>query len=294
MPDVIPDPLSPSLPAGEPSAPLLPAAPNPEQTTPMIDVHAPHHTVHTWRDFFVHIATIVVGLLIAVALEQAVEYSHARHELKETRAEIANEQKANEALWATNEKNWRSTFAALKNDVTVIKFIQEHPGMPQADLPGVLFWEQAPFLWNHAVWDAAQIKSVVQRMPLEESNNYQEYYALMTVIAAQSLETWNTVNAAHGFDLLDPDPTHLSAAQLDQVMQLTLVALQKHVQMGYSFGRYAHEFPERPHTITWDSIDALRPTAEAIDPKGMERASALTKSRLEAAERGSPEAPGKK
>jgi len=62
MPDVIPDPLSPSLPAGELSAPLLPAAPNPEQTTPMIDVHAPHHTVHTWRDFFVHIATIVVGL----------------------------------------------------------------------------------------------------------------------------------------------------------------------------------------------------------------------------------------
>jgi hypothetical protein len=35
----------------------------------MLDVHAPHETVHTWRDFFIHIATICVGLLIVIALE---------------------------------------------------------------------------------------------------------------------------------------------------------------------------------------------------------------------------------
>jgi hypothetical protein len=32
----------------------------------MLDVHAPHEAVHTWRDFFIHIATIGLGLLIAV------------------------------------------------------------------------------------------------------------------------------------------------------------------------------------------------------------------------------------
>ena len=30
----------------------------------MLDVHAPHEAVHTWRDFFIHIATIVVGLVM--------------------------------------------------------------------------------------------------------------------------------------------------------------------------------------------------------------------------------------
>ena len=290
MPEVKPDPLPPALSAAKPSAPLPPDAATPKQTAPMIDVHAPHHTVHTWRDFFVHIATIVVGLLIAVALEQTVESIHAQHELKETREEIAHEQKTNETSWARNEKNWRYTFAALKNDVIVLKFIQENPGTPQTELPGVLRWQQAPFLWNHAVWDAAQVKGVVQRMPLEESNHHQEYYGLMNVIVAQSLDDWNANNAAHCFDLLDPDPTHLSSAQLDQVMQLTLYALQKHVVMGYSFGRFAHEFPERPHTITWETIETMRSTAEAIDPKGLERASALTKARLDAAERGPAEA----
>jgi hypothetical protein len=49
----------------------------------MLDVHAPHETVHTWKDFFIHIATIVIGLLIAVGLEQTVEFFHHRHQARE-------------------------------------------------------------------------------------------------------------------------------------------------------------------------------------------------------------------
>jgi hypothetical protein len=45
----------------------------------MLDVHVPHQT-HTWKDFFIHIATIVIGLLIAIGLEQTVEAIHHRHQ----------------------------------------------------------------------------------------------------------------------------------------------------------------------------------------------------------------------
>ncbi len=34
----------------------------------MLDVHPPHAPTHTWKDFFIHIATIVIGLIIAVGL----------------------------------------------------------------------------------------------------------------------------------------------------------------------------------------------------------------------------------
>jgi hypothetical protein len=44
-----------------------------ENPAPMLDVHASHGSIHTWKDFLVHIATICVGLLIALALEQTVE-----------------------------------------------------------------------------------------------------------------------------------------------------------------------------------------------------------------------------
>jgi len=34
----------------------------------MLDVHASHESIHTWKGFFIHIAIIVIGLLIAISL----------------------------------------------------------------------------------------------------------------------------------------------------------------------------------------------------------------------------------
>jgi hypothetical protein len=46
----------------------------------MLDVHPAHETLHTWKDFSIHIVAIVIGLLIAVGLEQTVEFFHHRHQ----------------------------------------------------------------------------------------------------------------------------------------------------------------------------------------------------------------------
>jgi hypothetical protein len=50
----------------------LPTNENEKEQTPMLDVHPAHHAASTWRDFFIHIATIVLGLLIAISFEQLV------------------------------------------------------------------------------------------------------------------------------------------------------------------------------------------------------------------------------
>jgi hypothetical protein len=252
----------------------------------MIDVHEPHHTIHSWRDFFVHIATIVVGLIIAVGLEQAVEHIHEHHELSETRAALVHEQLANEKLWAADEDDWRRTFAELKNNLVVLEYIKQHPGTSQNALPGDLSWNQYPFTWKHAVWDAARQKGVVQRMSLNEANGYVDYYAIMSGMSEQQSQAWAAINEAHSFDMLDPDPSHLSAQQVDQVIQLTLSALEKHVIFGDSFGRFAHEYPDRPHTLTWAVIEKLRPTPAELDPKGMAVAHRTTEARLDAANGG--------
>ncbi len=61
----------------------------------MLDVHPPHHAANTWRDFFIHIATICVGLLIAIALEQSVEALHRHHQRNELRQELRTEAEEN-------------------------------------------------------------------------------------------------------------------------------------------------------------------------------------------------------
>jgi hypothetical protein len=60
----------------------------------MLDVHPPHETVHTWKAFFIHIATICVGLLIAVGLEQTVEAFHHRHQREQLLVSLDHDTRA--------------------------------------------------------------------------------------------------------------------------------------------------------------------------------------------------------
>ena len=60
----------------------------PEMSPSMLDVHPPHEILHSWKAFFIHIATIVVGLFIAVALEQTVEAVHRHRELAALREDL--------------------------------------------------------------------------------------------------------------------------------------------------------------------------------------------------------------
>jgi hypothetical protein len=57
------------------ASPDTEAFPTPENSERMLNVHASRESIHTWKDFFIHIATICVGLLIALGLEQTVERS---------------------------------------------------------------------------------------------------------------------------------------------------------------------------------------------------------------------------
>lgn len=56
-----------------------------------MEVHAPHHPLTTWREFWVHLGTITVGLLIALGMEQAVEYGHRTHEKHALQRELHDE-----------------------------------------------------------------------------------------------------------------------------------------------------------------------------------------------------------
>src|SRR5664279_4646033 len=89
----------------------------------MLDVHAPHESVHGWRDFFVHLSTITIGLLIALGLEGCVEWAHHRHLVHEAEAslhlEIENNSKTLQEAVANLEKEQKD----LSQDVEVLKEI---------------------------------------------------------------------------------------------------------------------------------------------------------------------------
>jgi hypothetical protein len=78
---------------------------NENEETLVLDVNVPHPT-QTWKDFFIHVGTICVGLLIAVSLEQMVEYIHHRSEVAEARRALAVERKLNINFFAAEAEEF--------------------------------------------------------------------------------------------------------------------------------------------------------------------------------------------
>jgi hypothetical protein len=246
----------------------------------MLDVHPPHSPTHTWKDFFIHIATIVVGLLIAVGLEQVVERVHQHYELRETREALEHERESNRRQMENNSRHWLQTCAALRNDLLVLDAIRHHPGISQADLPGDLNGNQYPFEYDHAVWDAAEKNGIIRLMPIKEANDDQAFYELAAEMSVQSLHEWDTVNDQGRFLLLDSDPTHLTPNQLDETIRLTQISFEKHVQFGFSFGRMAEEFPDMPQTLTYKVVIGVLPSAS--NPGTLAAAHQRTQQRIDA------------
>jgi hypothetical protein len=145
----------------------------------MLDVHGPHSSTHTWKDFFIHLATIVVGLLIAVGLEQTVEFVHHRHQLAETREALRVERDQNRKSFADDVGESRRQSAAMINNLIVLRYLQQHPGTSQDKLPGILVWHAYRPTYSDSAWKTAQQSGVTALMPQAEVRANDVLYELL-------------------------------------------------------------------------------------------------------------------
>jgi hypothetical protein len=96
----------------------------------MIDIHPPQHGAMTMRDFFIHLGIVVLGILIAIGLEQTVEYFHHRHLASEARRALLTERESNERsnqfnIFAT-ERHQRD----LQHDLAILHALRAHQPLP--------------------------------------------------------------------------------------------------------------------------------------------------------------------
>src|SRR5487761_2568802 len=98
-----------------------------DEVTPMIEVHAPHESVHTWKDVLIHIGIITVGLLLAIGLEQGVEYFHHRHQVSETREALKAEREVNIHYYASETEEIQRMIPLLRMNLAVYQYLRKHP-----------------------------------------------------------------------------------------------------------------------------------------------------------------------
>jgi hypothetical protein len=155
--------------AHESAPPAAASATNQENAATMLEVHAPHKIVHTWKDFLIHIATIVVGLLIAVGLEQTVEFFHHRHQRNQL----------SEALQRDGEANR----AAIKDNIAVAQRImdwslEQAKTLERAGSTGPLTLRRKPtgtiYATDAGVWLSAKAGGLTSLLPTG-AQNWLEY-----------------------------------------------------------------------------------------------------------------------
>jgi hypothetical protein len=125
-----------------------------------MEVEVPEHGIHSWRDFFVHMATVCLGLLIALGLEQVVEAAHRRHERTELRERLHVEAESDRQSIESNFMyidaylGWICATSQDVNNVAAAKkplvfrplpvYVPGHPDIPlYPDFPDVGAWESA-------------------------------------------------------------------------------------------------------------------------------------------------------
>lgn len=233
----------------------------------MLDVHPPQHSAHSWKDFFIHIATIVVGLVIAVGLEQTVEYFHHRYEVRETREALARERDANRTKFANRCRYWHVNTAVLENNLLVLRYLQQHPGTPQDKLPGVLEWRHLNVDFDSSAWNGAQTSGVLPLMPQEEATREASLYTHLQDLESSN-QTWQILLSAHQFAISDPDPSHLSPAQVESEIELLQKAFAGEFDQAVKLYNLARIAPDFPACMTRDDFAHIYQEPDAQSTAG--------------------------
>jgi hypothetical protein len=198
----------------------------------MLDVHPPHEAAHTWKDFFIHIATIVIGLLIAVGLEQTVEFFHHRHQVQELREALKQEREENRRSFTLNVACYRLDRAVLINDLHVLLYLQQHPGTPEEKLPGTPEWRQSYQPFIDAAYSNAEQSQTLIMLPQKESESLSYFYKMLAKADEAALDSAVEGTKAAEFSPIDPNPSHLNPAQLDKNIGLLTDALFDNFRWG--------------------------------------------------------------
>jgi hypothetical protein len=245
------------------AGPAAASAPNQENSVPMLDVHAPHDAVRTWKDFFIHIAAIAVGLLIAIGLEQTVEYFHHRHQVEEIRRSLAEERRINEVIFTSACNEFRRYAPILLGSLQTLTYLRTHPGAPPSQWPGRFSFYMLITRFQDSAWRTALQSAALAYMPRAEVRTYSDIYAGLAEVSDESLAEFHAVIRAKSFMLQITDPSSFNSGQSIQAYALISDVVTSLYLMGVGERNVASSYSDFHGSPTDMELYALIPPAPA-------------------------------
>jgi hypothetical protein len=181
---------------------------NSSEVPAVLDVHPPHESIHGKRDFFLHLFTITIGLLIALSLEGLVEWQHHRHLVREAEAGLHAEIKSNAAGMSSVLADLHKQQASLRHDVMVLKVVVATGKLPK---DGNMAIDFRIVTFDNVSWKTAQSTEALSYMPYDLAKQFAAIYAVQdSLSASEQMAARDAVVSLGSFlnsNTGDPDPT---------------------------------------------------------------------------------------
>jgi hypothetical protein len=197
-----------------------------------MEIHAPTEPIHTKKDFFIHLFTITVGLLIALSLEGLVEYMHHRHLVAEARANIRQEIQDNQKAAKTDMVRLQKNIELQQANIKTITALREHPKGFKGEVMNTMSFDSI----NDAAWRTARDTGALSFMPYAEVQRYSDLYMLGDLVNKSAISTGqNDFLAAATFDMgmdIDklPEEEYIRMLHENAVVEIQLYTLRQFVQ----------------------------------------------------------------
>jgi hypothetical protein len=201
----------------------------------VLDVHPPHHPTHTWKDFFIHIATIVIGLLIAVGLEQTVEAIHHHREATDLRERlrVESEQILYDARRAEAAELYQLQWLSARLDQARTAIARHTPLAPEP--PDLEPYFASPDIPQ---WRTAHTSGLAERLTASELTGYAEIEYVQTRVLQLDVLFDKAQGDLRTFDLRLPrlpngEPDFHQASPQDLETYLTLISVEYNATRTY-------------------------------------------------------------
>jgi len=182
-----------------------------------LDVHPPEEPIRSWKDFLVHLATITIGLLIALALEAAVESIHYRTLVREARENLRHEMAENQKLYDKNALELQRSRERLQHDIAQLRELRSGRKLAHPDLHFSWSWDS----YADAAWKSARDTGATSHMDLQAVEDYDGLYSQQSFVNEGAIGVFqDQARAAAPLRVVD-DPNLLTPGEIESMLVAT-------------------------------------------------------------------------
>jgi len=209
------------------------------------------------RWFLSEYIIVVLGVITALAAQQAVEYFSNRNQLRETRDAIAGERAANQKNFAIATEMFRRETKRFQTNLAVLQYLQQHPDAAADTWPGKINWHCENTRFSTAAWQTAEHLGVTTRMPPADVRELETLYYALGIVQAGSADRLRAITAARRYTASGADPSRLTAPQLDNEIELAEALLIAHYRFGAEMRNLNHRYPDFTPAPETDELGAI-------------------------------------